>query len=48
MTFKFENLGEFEFIFEKNLGSLTVDQELAFDEKKVCQKSSASVPLSLD
>ncbi len=34
MTFKLEYLGDFEFIFENNLGSWSGDQELAFDEKK--------------
>ncbi len=34
MTFEFEYLGDFEFIFENNLGSWSGDQELAFDEKK--------------
>ncbi len=35
MTFKFEYLGEFEFIFENNLGAWSWAQELAFDEKKM-------------
>jgi hypothetical protein len=35
MTFKFEYLGEFEFIFEKYLGAWSWAQELAFDEKKM-------------
>jgi hypothetical protein len=35
MTFEFEYLGDFEFIFENNLGSWLGDQELAFDEKKL-------------
>jgi hypothetical protein len=34
MTFKFEYLGEFEFIFKKNSGAWSWAQELAFDEKK--------------
>jgi hypothetical protein len=34
MTFKFEYLGEFEFIFKNNLGAWSGAQELAFDEKK--------------
>ncbi len=34
MTFKFEYLSEFEFIFENNLGAWLGAQELAFDEKK--------------
>jgi hypothetical protein len=38
MTFKFEYLGDFEFIFENDLGSLSGDQELAFDEKKRMSK----------
>ncbi len=46
MTFKFEYLGEFEFILKNNLESLSGDQKLAFDEKSECQKSRASVPLS--
>ncbi len=46
MTFEFEYLGEFEFIFENNLGSWSGDQKLAFDEKKECRKSRASVPLT--
>ncbi len=40
MTFKFEYLGEFEFIFEKNLGALSWAQELPFDEKKWRSKIS--------
>jgi hypothetical protein len=47
MTFEFDYLGEFEFIFENSLGSWSGDQELAFDEKNECQKSHASVPLRL-
>jgi hypothetical protein len=34
LTFEFEYLGEFEFIFENNLGSWSGDQKLDFDEKK--------------
>jgi hypothetical protein len=34
MTFKFEYLGEYEFIFENNLGAWSGAQELAFYEKK--------------
>jgi hypothetical protein len=40
MTFEFEYLGEFEFIFENNLGSGSGDQKLAFDEKKRMSKIS--------
>ncbi len=40
MTFEFEYLGDFEFIFENNLGSWSGDQELAFDEKKRMSKIS--------
>ncbi len=47
MTFKFEYLGEFEFIFENNLGAWSGAQELAYDEKKnECRKSRASVRLT--
>jgi hypothetical protein len=45
MTFEFD-LGEFEFIFENNLGSWSGDQKFAFDEKNECRKSRASVPLN--
>ncbi len=45
MTFEFEYLGDFEFIFENSLGSWSGDQELAFDKKNECRKSRASVPL---
>ncbi len=38
MTFKFEYLGEFKFIFENNLGAWA--QKLAFDEKKLTTKTS--------
>jgi hypothetical protein len=38
MTFKFEYLGEFEFIFKNNLGAWSRAQELAFDEKKRMSK----------
>jgi hypothetical protein len=34
MTLKFGYLGEFEFIFENNLGAWSGAQELAFNEKK--------------
>ncbi len=34
LTFEFEYLGEFEFIFENNLGFWSGDQKLAFGEKK--------------
>jgi hypothetical protein len=34
MTFEFEHLGEFEFIFENNLQKESGDQDRAFDEKK--------------
>jgi hypothetical protein len=47
MTFKFEYLGEFEFIFEKHLGAWSWAQELAFDEKNEGRKSRASVPLKV-
>ncbi len=40
MTFEFEYLGDFKFIFENNLGSWSGDQELAFDEKKRMSKIS--------
>ncbi len=40
MTFEFEYLSEFEFIFENNLGSWSGDQKLAFDEKKRMSKIS--------
>ncbi len=40
MTFKFEYLGEFEFIFENNLGAWSGAQELAFDEIKRMSKIS--------
>ncbi len=40
MTFEFEYLGDFEFIFENNLGPLSGDQELAFDGKKRMSKIS--------
>jgi hypothetical protein len=46
MTFEFEYLDDFEFIFENNLGSWSGDQELPFDEKNECRKSRASVPLT--
>jgi hypothetical protein len=36
MTFEFEYLGKFEFIFENNLRSESGDQDLAFDEKNEC------------
>jgi hypothetical protein len=42
---KFEYLGEFDFIFETNLGYETGDPVGAFDEKNRSQKSRASVPL---
>jgi hypothetical protein len=45
MTFKFKYFGELEFIFENNLGSESVGQELAFDETDECRKSRASVAL---
>jgi hypothetical protein len=41
MTFEFKYLGDFEFIFENNLGSWSGDQELAFDEKKRMSKISS-------
>ncbi len=34
MTFEFEYLGEFKFIFESNLGQESRDQECAFDKEK--------------
>ncbi len=34
MTFEFEYLGEFKFIFKNNLQKESGDQERAFDEKK--------------
>jgi hypothetical protein len=40
MTFKFEYLGEFEFVFENYLGAWSGAQELAFDEKKRMLKIS--------
>ncbi len=40
MTFKFEYLSEFEFIFENNLGAWSGAQELAFDDKKQMSKIS--------
>ncbi len=40
MTFKFEYLGKFEFIFENNLEQESGDQEHAFDEKKTKSKIS--------
>jgi hypothetical protein len=40
MTFKFEYLGEFEFIFENNLGAWSGAQEFAFDEKNQMSKIS--------
>ncbi len=40
MTFIFEYLGEFEFIFENNVGSWSGYQELAFDGKKRMSKIS--------
>ncbi len=40
MTFRFEYLSEFEFIFENNLGAWSWAQELAFDEKKWRSKIS--------
>jgi hypothetical protein len=39
------NLGEFDFIFEMNLGYESGDQVAAFGEKTRSQKSRASVPL---
>jgi hypothetical protein len=33
MTFQFEQLGEFKFVFEANLGYETPDQVSTFDEK---------------
>ncbi len=47
MTFKFEYLAEFEFIFKNNLGAWSGAQELAFDEKKWMSKISCkcTVPL---
>jgi hypothetical protein len=47
MTFKFEYLAEFEFIFKNNLGAWSGAQELAFDEKKRMSKISCkcTVPL---
>ncbi len=45
MTFKFEYLGEFEFIFENILEAWSGAQDLAFDEKNECRKSRPSVPL---
>ncbi len=41
----FEYLGEFDFIFETNLGYESGDWVGAFDEKNRSQKSRASVPL---
>jgi hypothetical protein len=40
MTFKFEYLGGFEFIFESNLQKESGDQEPAFDGKKTEAKNS--------
>jgi hypothetical protein len=40
ITFEFEYLGEFEFIFENNLVFWSGDQKLAFDEKKRMSKIS--------
>ncbi len=45
MTFKFEYLGKFEFIFENNLGAWSWAQELAFDEKKNKVKNLVQVYL---
>jgi hypothetical protein len=43
----FEYLGEFDFIFEANLGYESGDEVSAFDEKKNrSKKSRASVPLN--
>jgi hypothetical protein len=42
---KFQYLDEFNFIFETNLGYESGDQVGAFDEKKLKEKSRASVPL---
>jgi hypothetical protein len=47
MTFEFKYLGDFEFIFENNLGSLSGDQELAFDEKKRMSKISCKCTFKL-
>ncbi len=40
MTFEFEYLGEFKFIFKYDLGKESGDQELAFHEKKRMSKIS--------
>jgi hypothetical protein len=47
ITFEFKYLGEFEFIFQNNLGLESEDQEIAFDEKNECRKSRARVPLNV-
>jgi hypothetical protein len=46
MIFEFKYLVEFEFIFEKVLGSESADQVVAFQEKNRVRKSCASVALS--
>ncbi len=46
MTFEFEYLGEFEFIFKSILGLKSGDQRLTFYEKNRSPKSRASVPLN--
>jgi hypothetical protein len=46
MTFKFEYLGEFEFVFKNIFRYESGDQEGAFDERKQKLKVIANVPLS--
>jgi hypothetical protein len=46
MTFKFENLGDFEFVFKNIFRYESGDQEGAFDERKQKLKVIANVPLS--
>jgi hypothetical protein len=48
MTFEFKYLGDFEFIFENNLGSWSGDQELAFDEKKRMSKISCKCTFNIN
>jgi hypothetical protein len=45
ISFEFEYLGEFEFIFETALGYESGGRETCFDEKTACKKSQATGPL---